>query len=206
MRTKLFTPKSCNRCHFWAVLGPIGEIVSFSNMQACFLEHFKMVTSKQRCFAGLMATAIWNIVHCHPHALNIKVNNHQVNNQVDYFLFWTTFCNIKFFKYLSLGIFSLGWYCSFLLIKPSESLAFHLVEALVLYLFFHFQGSWTCKRSNNTHVNFYFSDPFAFLKSFIKYPFVFLESFWISVILFLRISARLKVTRVFCILNSNHID
>ena len=115
----------------------------------------------------------------------------------------SSFSNI----YLSLGIFSLGWHCSFLLIKPSERLAFHLVETLVLYLFFfHVQGSWTCKWSNKTHVNFYFSDPSAFLKSFIKYPFVLLESFLISIILFSRISARLKVTRVFWILNSNDID
>ena len=57
MRAKLFTRKSCNRYHFWAVLGPIDEIVSFSNMQACFLKHFKMITSKERCFAGLMSSS-----------------------------------------------------------------------------------------------------------------------------------------------------
>ena len=35
---KVFFPKSSNCCHFWAVLDPVGDIISFSNVQACFLD------------------------------------------------------------------------------------------------------------------------------------------------------------------------
>ena len=44
------------------------------------------------------ATAIWNVAHLHPRALKIKVNISAFKLIIFYCL--TTFCNIKFFKYL----------------------------------------------------------------------------------------------------------
>ena len=47
----------------------------------------------------------------------------------------------------------------------SINLAFHFVKALVVYLFFMFKAHEHV--SNQTRVNFYFSNLSAFLKSFV---------------------------------------
>ena len=110
----------------------------------------------------------------------------------------TTFCDFqipKFFKYLPLGIFHLGLYFSFLLIKPSavqyKLTAFHFVGAIVLYLFFMFK---TREHVSNhaVHMRIFI---FLFLRVLqfcdIKYLFAFSKSFRISSILTLSINVRL---------------
>ena len=60
------------------------------------------------------------------------------------FYYLTTFCNIKFFKYLLLGIFYLGLYSSFLLIKPNEvqyKLSISFRGGTCTVSSFHVQGS-----------------------------------------------------------------
>ena len=60
------------------------------------------------------ATISWNIVHHHPCALKIKVNNHHIFKLV-YFYYLTTFCNIKFF--ISFSLYCLFLYLFWLLFK-----------------------------------------------------------------------------------------
>ena len=140
------------------------------------------------------ATVSWNVVQSHLCTLKIKWIITAFNLII--FCCLTTFCKINFFKYLLLSIFSLGLYSSFLLTKPS-AVQYKLSISL----------RWgTCILSNSSHVNFYFSNLCFSKFCDIKYPFAFLKTFKISSILTLSINVRLKVTRAFCILNSNGKD
>ena len=121
----------------------------------------------------------------------------------------TNFCNIKFFKYLVLGMFYLGLYSLFLLIKPSAvqyKLNISFCWGTYTLSFFMFKA---CEHVNDQTVYMWI---FIFLifphssKVLCYYPFSFLESLGLSSILTLIINVRLKVTRVLCILNSNGID
>ena len=121
----------------------------------------------------------------------------------------TTFCNIKFFKYLLLGMFYLGLYSLFLLIKPSAvqyKLNISFCWDTYTLSFFIFKAR---EHVNNQTVYMWI---FIFLisphssKVLCYYPFAFLESFGKSSIFTLSTNARLKVTRVVCILSSNGVD
>ena len=104
------------------------------------------LSSNEFQFKLCKATASWNVVHRHPYALKVKWIITTFNLIIFYCL--TTFCNIKFFIYLPLGIFYLGLYSSFLLIQPSavqHKLSISFGWGACTLSFLPVQGLWTCK-------------------------------------------------------------
>ena len=103
------------------------------------------------------ATAGWNIFH----VISAYGNQKWIITAFKLIIFYClkTFCDIKFFKYLPLGMFSSRLYSSFLLIKPRAakyqlSISF-LWGTCTLCFFFIFKAGE------------YFSSLFSFLTGFV---------------------------------------